>query len=69
MRTKRKPTLEDFIYALERSLYERYCVCTSVVTPDSILLAVTNAVSDARQAVGIKPMPEFRSARKAKRSP
>jgi len=43
--------LDVFIEALEESLRKRYEVCSDVATPSSILLAVLNAVADARKAV------------------
>jgi len=43
--------LDLFINTLEKSLYDRYTSCPGVATPESILLAVTNAVADARLAV------------------
>lgn len=49
--------LEKFIQALIRSLTDRYNVSTAVATPDSILLAVLNAVHDARIAIGY-PAPD-----------
>jgi len=44
--------LDIFIEALEKSLKERYDVCLDyAATPSSILLAVLNAVADAKKAV------------------
>jgi hypothetical protein len=44
--------LEVFILNLERSLEERYQLCNDgAATPSSILLAVLNAVADARAAM------------------
>jgi len=40
---------DKFVAALERSLKERYDVCQDfAATPSSILLAVLNAVAEAR---------------------
>jgi hypothetical protein len=43
--------LDVFIEAFEKSLEHRYNLCTDVATPSSILLAVLNALADARKAV------------------
>jgi hypothetical protein len=44
--------LSRFIEALENSLKDRYDVCQDfAATPSSILLAVLNAVADAKKAV------------------
>jgi hypothetical protein len=40
--------LEAFVENLERSLKRRYDECSATVTPDTILLAVLNAVADAK---------------------
>jgi hypothetical protein len=47
--------LDVFMQALERSLHERYEQCQDfAATPSSILLAVLNAVNEARQEVHSK---------------
>ena len=44
--------IERFIARLESSLADRYANCEDfAATPSSILLAVLNAVADARQAI------------------
>lgn len=40
--------LEAFIVNLEKSLERRYQQCNDAATPSSIMLAVLNAVADAR---------------------
>jgi hypothetical protein len=46
------PDLNVFIEKLEESLERRYTECNDgAATPSSILLAVLNAVADARAAV------------------
>ena len=52
-----KSELDVFVEALIRSLSERYNATSAVVTPDSILLAVLNAVCDARAATR-DPLPQ-----------
>ena len=46
-----KSELEVFLDALERSLKDRYYACNDVATPSSILLAVLNAIADARLSI------------------
>ena len=46
-----KSELEVFLDALEWSLNERYKACNDVATPSSILLAVLNAIADARLSI------------------
>lgn len=41
--------LDKFLDALETDLLKRYQACPNNATPDSILLAVLNAVSEARK--------------------
>lgn len=41
---------EKFAETLEKQLAARYALCDGLVQPDSILLAVTNAVAAARHA-------------------
>lgn len=40
--------MSDFAERLEKELYRRYQECPATVTPDTILLAVCNAVAAAR---------------------
>lgn len=48
--------LDIFIKAFETSLYRRYHACEDfAATPSSILLAVTNAVAEAREEAKVKP--------------
>jgi hypothetical protein len=50
---RRKPVsdLDVFINELCRSILQRYKDCPATTTPDTILLAVANAIDDAKQAV------------------
>lgn len=41
--------LDAFLDKLEAELKRRYAECPATVTPDSILLAVLNAIAEARK--------------------
>jgi len=41
--------LNTFLDKLEKELHDRYKVCEATATPDSILLAVLNAIAEARK--------------------
>lgn len=46
--SKTPQTLDEFLDKLEAALEWRCDVCAATVTPDQILLAVLNAISEAR---------------------
>lgn len=47
--TPEQSELDRFLDKLEAVLYRRYNQCQATVTPDSILLAVCNAIAEARK--------------------
>lgn len=56
MTERQSEPLDRFVAELERSLLERFNLCNdAAVTPSTILLAVLNAVVDARVAMEARP--------------